>query len=109
MKTLGEVGVDLEKDDIQVNVEGMIEAVVVDQDQVQEPVLIETGLDVFNVGSIIILLKTVQSQIQKTKTEQLQQMFNLDKDKTTLKVCATNTYDGLMRTNSDDAIDHLNL
>ena len=37
----------------------MIKAVVVDQDQVQEPVLIEMGLDVLNVGSMIILLKTV--------------------------------------------------
>ena len=35
-------------------------------------------------------------------------MFNLDEDKTTLKVLAADTYDDL-RTNSDDTIDHLNL
>ena len=34
MKTLEEVEVDLEKDNIQVILEGMIKAVVVDQDQV---------------------------------------------------------------------------
>ena len=34
MMTLEEVEVDLEKDNIQVILEGMIEAVVVDQDQV---------------------------------------------------------------------------
>ena len=33
--------------------------VVVDQDQVQEPVLIEIELDILNAGSIIIMLKTV--------------------------------------------------
>ena len=59
MKNLEEVELDLGKDNIQVILEGMIEAVVVDQDQVQEPVLIEIGLDVLNVGNIIILLKTV--------------------------------------------------
>ena len=65
MKTLGEVEVDQEKDNIQVILEGMIEVVVVDQDQVLEPVLIEIGSDVLNVGSMIISLKTVQTQIQK--------------------------------------------
>ena len=43
----------------------MIKAVVVDQDQVQEPVLTGVGLDVLHVGSMIILLKTVQTHIQK--------------------------------------------
>ena len=42
----------------------MIKAVV-DQDQVQEPILMEIGLDVLNVGSMIIMLNTVQTQIQK--------------------------------------------
>ena len=42
----------------------MIEAVV-DQDQVQEPVLIEIELDVFNVQNMIILLMTVLAQTQK--------------------------------------------
>ena len=38
--------------------EGMIKAVV-DQDQVRESVLIGIGLDVLNVGNMIISLKTV--------------------------------------------------
>ena len=61
---------------------------------------------------MIILLKTVQTQIQKKKkkdSEQVQQMFNLDKDKIALKVLVAGSYDNLIRTNSDDAIDHLNV
>ena len=46
----------------------MIKAIV-DQDQVQEPVLIEIGLDVLYVGSMIILLRTVQTQIQKKNSQ----------------------------------------
>ena len=65
MKTLEEVEVGLGKDNIQVILEGMIKPVVVDQDEVPEPVLIEIGLDVSNVGNMIILLKTVQTQKQR--------------------------------------------
>ena len=36
-------------------------------------------------------------------------MFHLDEDKTALKALAADTYDNLIRTNSDDAIHHLNL
>ena len=36
-------------------------------------------------------------------------MFNLDEDETTLKVLVADTYNDLIRTNSDEAIDHLNL
>ena len=46
---LKEVEVGLGKDSIQVILEGMIQAVVVDQDQVCEPVLKEIELDVLNV------------------------------------------------------------
>ena len=56
--------VDLEKDSIQIILERIIK-VVVDQDQVQEAVLIDIGLDVLNIGSMTSLLKTVQTQIQK--------------------------------------------
>ena len=42
-------------------------------------------------------------------SEQIQQMFNLDEDKTALKVLMVDTYDNLIRTNSDDAVDHSNL
>ena len=65
MITLEEVEVGLEKDNSQVILEGMIEAVVEDQDKVQEPVLIEIEVDVLNVGNMIILLKTFQTQKQK--------------------------------------------
>ena len=37
-------------------------------------------------------------------------MCNLDEEQTALKVLATDTYDNLIRTNSDDAVvHHLNL
>ena len=44
----------------QIMPEGTTEVVVIGLDQVQELVLIEIGLEVISVGSIIILLKTVQ-------------------------------------------------
>ena len=43
------------------------------------------------------------------ESEQIQQMFNLDKDKTVLKALPVDTYDDLIRTNSGNAIDHLNV
>ena len=45
MTTLEEVGVGLGKDNIQVILDRMTEAVAVGLDQVQEPVLTEIGLD----------------------------------------------------------------
>ena len=45
-----EVEVGLEKDRFQIMPEGMTEVVAVHQDQVQELVLIEIGLDIINVG-----------------------------------------------------------
>ena len=36
-------------------------------------------------------------------------MFNLDEDKMAIRVLAADTYDDLIRTNSDEAIDYLNL
>ena len=55
-----EVGVGLEKDNFQIISEGMTEVVIVGLDQVQELVLIEMGLDVPSVESMIILQRTVQ-------------------------------------------------
>ena len=66
MIILEEAEVGLEKDNIQVMLEGMTEAVV-DQDQVQEPVQIETELDVINVENMTNLLITVLTQTQKGK------------------------------------------
>ena len=57
--TLEEVEVGLEIDNILIISEGMTE-VVVDLDQVQEPVLIELELDALNVGNMFISLWTVQ-------------------------------------------------
>ena len=36
-------------------------------------------------------------------------MFNLEEDKTALKVLVEDTYNDFIRTNSDEAVDHLNL
>ena len=65
MTTLEEVEVDPRKDNIKVILEGITEAVPVGQDQIWEPVIAEIGLDVWNVGNMIILLKTVQIHQQK--------------------------------------------
>ena len=35
-------------------------------------------------------------------------MLNLEEDKTALKVLAAETYDDLIRTSSEEAMDHLN-
>ena len=53
------VGVGLEKDSFQTIPKGMTEEVVVDLDQIQEVVLIETRLDVISIENMIILLRTV--------------------------------------------------
>ena len=58
MRTLQEVEVGLQKDSIQV-ILGEMSKEVVGLDQLQEWVLIEIGFDVLNVGSMIILSKTV--------------------------------------------------
>ena len=60
--TMREVGVGLEKDNFQTVLKGTIEVVVVDLDQFQEQVLIEIGLDVISVESMIISQKTAQQQ-----------------------------------------------
>ena len=81
MIILEEVEVGLEKDSILVTLGGMIEAVV-DQDQVVEQVPIEIELDASNVGSMIILLNIVLIyQKPEKKTGQIQQILNFEKDK----------------------------
>ena len=65
MIILEKVEVGLGKDNIQVILRGMIEAVAVGLDQVQEPVLIDWGFGVLNVGNMIISLRTVQILKQK--------------------------------------------
>ena len=59
MTALEEVEVGLGKNSIHVILEGMIVAVVAEQDQVQEPVLIEIEIGALNVGNLITLLKTL--------------------------------------------------
>ena len=69
MKTFEDVEVGLEKDSIQVILQEIIKAVV-DQDKFWKQVLIEIGSDFLSVGSMIILLKTVQIyQIQKKNSQ----------------------------------------
>ena len=105
MTILEEVEVGLEKDNIQVILEGKIEAIVVDQDQVWEPLLTEIGLDVYDYFTI----DCPNSQTEK-EPEQIQHIYNLDEDQTGLKVLAADMYNNLIRENSDNAIvDHLNL
>ena len=70
MTFLEEVEVGLGKDSILVTLEGLIKAAV-DQDQVQQPVLTEIGLDVLNVGNMIISLMTVKTQEMERESEQL--------------------------------------
>ena len=51
----------------------------------------------------------LNSQAEK-ELEQIKQMYNLDEEQTILNILATDMYDNLIRTNSDEAIvDHLNL
>ena len=51
----------------------------------------------------------LNSDTEKEQSEQIQQMFNLEEDKTALKALVADTYSDLIRTNSDEDIDHLNL
>ena len=50
------------------------------------------------------------SKVEK-ESEQIQQMYNMDKEQTTLKLLMTDTYGSLNRTNLTEEIpmDHLNL
>ena len=67
--TLEEVEVCLEKDSIQV-ILGDMSKVTVDEDQVQEQVLIEIESHALNIGSMIILPKTVQIYQKKKRNSQ---------------------------------------
>ena len=60
MIIMEEVGVGLETDNIQIISEKMTGAVVVGQDQIQDPVLTETELDAISVRNMIIFLRTVK-------------------------------------------------
>ena len=48
------------------------------------------------------------SETEKEQSEQIQQMLNLEEDKTALKVLMTDIYANLIRENSEETIDHLN-
>ena len=58
MIIMREVEVGLGIGNISIIIEGMIEATV-GLDQVQEPVLLEIGLDALNAGGMIILVKSI--------------------------------------------------
>ena len=85
MITMKEVRVGLEKDSFQIMLEEMTEVVAIDLDQVQELVLIEIGLDVISAKSMIILHKTAQLKKLEKETKQIQWMFNMDEEQTSLK------------------------
>ena len=48
------------------------------------------------------------SETEKDQTEQMQQMLDVKGDKTALKVIVADAYENLIRTNSEETIDHLN-
>ena len=48
------------------------------------------------------------SDKENKKSEQLLEMLNLEEDKKALKVVAVDTYENLIRTNSEETLDHLN-
>ena len=83
MIVLEEVGVGLGKNSIQVILAGITEVVMVGLDQVQTPVLIETELDALHVGNMI--KDCPSSQVEK-EPEQIQEMYNMDEEQTTLNV-----------------------
>ena len=65
-------------------------------DQVQEPVQIGIELDAINVGNMIISFCKDCPIFQVDKeSEQIQQMYNMDKVQTALKILATDAYDSL--------------
>ena len=107
MIILEEVGVGLRIDNIQIILEGMIEAVV-GLDQVQELPPKEIELDAIRVENMIIMLRTIQLHKQK-ESEQIQ-IYNMDEEQAILKMLATATYDSLNRINLiDETIgDYLN-
>ena len=81
MRTLEEVEVGLGKDNIQVILEGMTEAVAVGLDQVQEPALTEIELDVLKCREYYHFATDCPNSQTEKEPEQIQQMYNLNDDK----------------------------
>ena len=48
------------------------------------------------------------SDTEKEQSEQMQQILNLEEDKMALNVLVADTYEDLIRANSEETIDHLN-
>ena len=91
-----EVGVCLVKGNSKVTLEGMTGVVVkVGQGQYQEQVLTETELGVKSVENMIIMQKDCLTAKEERETDKIQQMFNLDKEQTSLKMLATDTFESL--------------
>ena len=67
--------------------------VTADQGHVQGQVQIGTESDVISAVSMITLQKIVLHQKEDSEMKQIQQMFNLDEEQTSLKTLATDTYD----------------
>ena len=88
----------------------MIEVqVMVDPGQYQEQVWTEIGLGVSSVESMIILQRESPTRQENRETEQIQQMFNLDKDQPTLHTQLMDTKEDVMMITPIEVRDSLNL
>ena len=109
--TMKEVGVGLEKSHTQVILEGMTEVTVtVGQGQDQEQVLIDR-IRCYMCREWDHFTKDCPTAKEERETDQIQQMFYLDEDHTSLKTLATDTYDNLNCVSSVEEVrsEHLNL
>ena len=104
--TLEEVEVGLEKDSIQVTSEKNERSSSVSRSGSRESAN-RDRIRCLNVGSMIIFPKIVwKSDTEKEQSEEIQQILNLEEDKTLLKVLAINIYEDLIRANSEKTIDY---
>ena len=106
-----EVEVGLGKNNIQVIYEGVIEIAIVGLGQVQEPNTNRDRIRCFKCREYDHFTKDCPTSQVEKEPEQIQQMYNMDKDQRALKALATDTYDSLNNIHSADEIivDHLNV
>ena len=83
--------------------------VIVDLDHVQGQVQIEIGLYVLSEGNMIILQENDLTRHASREVEQIQQMFNMDKDQTILQTTLMDTDKDEHTINLVETRDNLNL
>ena len=95
-----------EKDSIQVTLGGMID-IEVDQDQAR---INRDRFSCFKCREYDHFAEDCPyiSETEKEQSEQIQQILNLEADKTALMVLMAVIYEGLIKANSEETIDHLN-